>query len=134
SNLPGFTGKSAGWQLKTFDLKPYVGHSVQLQFRYMTDWATTMAGFYVDDISVIADGSPLFLDAVESLDAAWTAEGFTRDTGSVSKTHYYLAEWRNSTPFETVHNGASIVNFDAGLNNVYQYDSTGNDPKYFAYN
>src|SRR5207248_11689779 len=30
--------------------------------------------------------------------------------------------------------GASLVNFDAGLANVYQFDSIGNEPKYFSYN
>ena len=134
SNVPGFTGNSGGWVQKTFDLKNYVGKTIQLQFRYMTDWATTMAGFYVDDISVVANGSPLFLDTVETLDQAWTSSGFTRNNGTRSTTQYYLAEWRNSNPFETPYKGSNIVNFDAGLGNVYQYDSTGNQPKYFSYN
>jgi immune inhibitor A len=133
-NLPGFTGNSGGWVLKTFDLGAYVGHPIQLQFRYMTDWGTTMAGFYVDDISVVANGSPLFLDTVETLDPAWTASDWARNNGNRSTMQYYLAEWRNSNPFETPYNGSSIVNFDAGLGNVYQYDATGNQPKYFSYN
>ncbi|HEU5336455.1 MAG TPA: immune inhibitor A domain-containing protein [Terriglobales bacterium] len=133
-NLPGFTGSSGGWVLKTFDLSAYAGKNIQLQFRYMTDWSTTMAGFYVDDISVVADGAPLFADTVETLDSAWTSTGWTRNDGKDRKNHYYLAEWRNSTPFETPYGNASIVNFDAGLRNVYQYDYIGNEPKYFSYN
>jgi immune inhibitor A len=134
ANLPGFTGNSGGWVQKGFDLGAYAGHTIQLRFRYMTDWATTLAGFYVDDISVVANGSPLFLDTVESLDPGWTASGWTRNSGARSTPQYYLAEWRNSKPFETPYAGASIVNFDAGLGNVYQFDSTGNEPKYFSYN
>ncbi len=138
ANLPGFTGNSGGWVYKTYDMSAYAGQSIQLQFRYMTDWGTTMAGFYVDDISVQADGTPLFFDDVETVDPAWTAAGWTRDNGSTTKTHYYLLEWRNGTPMETTYDGTTILNFDAGLSSVYQYDpygSTGNpnEPWHFSY-
>lgn len=138
-NMPGFTGNSGGWVQKTFDLAAYAGQSILLQFRYMTDWGTTMAGFYVDDIGVTADGAPVFFDDVESLDPAWTASLWTRETGSGTKTHYYMLEWRNLKPLETAYDSTSIVNFDAGLKNVYQYDtygSTGNpdQPWYYSYN
>ncbi len=138
ANLPGFTGSSGGWVQKTFDLSAYAGRTIQLQFRYMTDWGTTMAGFYVDDIGVTADGAPVFFDDVEALDPAWAAAGWTRDPGSGAKTQYYMLEWRNSNALETPYGGASIVNFDAGLANVYQFDpygSTGNvnEPWWFPY-
>ncbi len=137
ANMPGFTGSSGGWVYKTADLSAYAGQVIQLQFRYMTDWGTTMAGFYVDDIAVTADGAALFTDDVETLDAAWTASGWTRDQGSGYKNHYYMLEWRNSTPMETATDGASIVNFDAGLSNVYSFDpyaANPNEPWYFPYN
>jgi hypothetical protein len=54
---------------------------IQLRFRYMTDWGTTGAGFYVDDISVAADGTTVFSDDVEALDPAWTATGWARRPG-----------------------------------------------------
>ena len=128
-NLPGFTGRSGGWVQKGADLSAWGGQTVQLRFRYMTDWATTMAGFYVDDVRVTADGATVFLDDVETLDPAWTAVTFRRDPGYAFYAHYYLAEWRNTAPLETPWGGASIVNFDAGLRQAYQFDpygSTGN--------
>jgi len=139
ANLPGFTGNSGGWVYKTYDLSSYAGKPIELQFRYMTDWGTTYAGFYVDDISVVADGATLFSDDVETLDPAWTAAGWMRDQGSGTKTHYYMLEWRNFTPMETPYDGTTIVNFDAGLNSAYSFDpygSTGNpnQPWYFPYN
>lgn len=138
-NMPGFTGSSGGWVQKTYDLKDYVGKSIQLQFRYMTDWGTTMAGFFIDDISVTADGVPLFSDSVETLDAAWAAKGWSRYTGSEQKAHYYMLEWRNIRPLTTPYNGVNLVNFDAGLNNVYQFDAYGstgnpNEPWWYRYN
>lgn len=140
ANLPGFTGNSGGWIYKTYDMSAYAGQSIQLQFRYMTDWGTTMAGFYVDDISLVADGATVFSDDVESLDPAWGGYGWTRDAGSGAKSHYYLLELRNLKPMETVyHDGSSIVNFDNGLKNAYSFDpygSTGNpnEPWWFSYN
>ena len=138
ANLPGFTGSSGGWVLKTADLGAYVGQTIQLQFRYMTDWGTTMAGFYVDDIAVTADAATLFSDNAETLDVTWSATGWSRVTGTESKVHYYMMEWRNLNTMETPYNGSTIVNFDAGLKNAYQFDpygSTGNpnEPWFFSY-
>ena len=136
ANLPGFTGNSGGWVLKTADLSAYAGQNILLQFRYMTDWGTTMAGFYVDDISVTADGSAVFTDDVETLDPAWTAAGWTRQQGSSLKTQYYLLELRNSRAMETAYGDTTIVNFDNGLNNVYSFDpysENPNQPMWFAY-
>ncbi|MCL4562544.1 MAG: immune inhibitor A [Chloroflexi bacterium] len=140
ANLPGFTGNSGGWVNKTFDLSAYAGQAIQLQFRYMTDWGTSMAGFYVDDIGVTADGAPVFFDDVETVDAAWAADGWTRDQGSGTKTHYYMLEWRNMNTMETPYSDATLVNFDEGLNNVYSlYYLTPTDadvvsqPDYFPY-
>ena len=108
-----------------------------LQFRYMTDWGTTLAGFYVDDIGVTADGTPVFFDDVETADAAWAVDGWTREQGSGLKTHYYMMEWRNLNPLGTESDGASIVNFDNGLMNAYSFDpyTSGNvnEPWYFSY-
>ena len=137
-NMPGFTGNSGGWLSKTFDLKDYLGQSILLQFRYMTDWGTSLAGFYVDDIGVTADGATLFFDDVETLDSAWTALGWTRDQGSGTKPHYYMMEWRNLNALETPYGSSSIVNFDNGLTGAYSFDpysSTGNpnEPWWFSY-
>jgi immune inhibitor A len=137
ANLPGFTGNSGGWVSKTADLSAYANQTIMLQFRYMTDWGTSMAGFFVDDISVVADGSPLFFDDVETVDAAWTATGWTRDQGSSLKTQYYIMEWRNLNALETPYEGTTIVNFNNGLTNAYSYDpfaANPDQPEYFSYN
>jgi bacillopeptidase F (M6 metalloprotease family) len=71
SNVPGFTGPSGGyddkghpvasWVTKTADLSDYAGKSILLSFRYITDWGTTGAGVWVDNVNVggtsISDGS-----------------------------------------------------------------------------
>lgn len=51
-NLPGFTGKYEGWQKETFDLSEYAGNNVLISFRYLTDWASNEAGWFIDNIEV----------------------------------------------------------------------------------
>lgn len=138
AQLPGFTGNSGGWVQKTADLSAYAGKNIQLQFRYMTDWGTTFAGFYVDDISMTANGSPVFSDDVETLDSAWAVDGWTREPGNGTKPHYYLLELRNLNHFTTPYGGTNLVNSDAALSTAYSFDaygSTGNpdEPWWFPY-
>jgi hypothetical protein len=51
-NLPGFTGKYTEWRNETFDLSAYAGQKVLVSFRYLTDWGTTEAGWYIDNIEI----------------------------------------------------------------------------------
>ena len=138
-NMPGFTGSTGGeWLYKTYDLADYLGMEILLQFRYMTDWATSLAGFFVDDIGVTADGAVVFFDDVEVEDLAWVVDGWTRDKGSGLFNHYYIMEYRNFAEMQTPYDDVNIVNFDTGLTGAYQFDpdgSTGNvnEPWYFSY-
>lgn len=51
-NLPGFTGKYENWTKEEFDLTPYAGQNILIGFRYMTDWGTNEAGWYIDNIEI----------------------------------------------------------------------------------
>jgi hypothetical protein len=72
ANLPGLTGCSVPVDPDTgvctpetitmsFDLSAYAGNDVLVAFRYVTDWATTYAGWFIDNVYVdgtlISDGS-----------------------------------------------------------------------------
>ncbi len=82
ANLPGLTGCSGPVDPGTFvcsldtvgmsfDLSAYAGKSILIAFRYVTDWATSGAGWYIDNVSVdgtlISDGSSVapFKDITE---------------------------------------------------------------------
>lgn len=139
AQLPGFTGRSGGWVTKTANLSAYAGKKIQLQFRYMTDWGTTGAGWFVDAVSVVADGQTLFTDGGEAIDPAWTYGGWTRSDGSLSYTRYYMAEWRNTAGFDVAREGTPVPNPDLGLTRATQYDALGstgnpNDPWLYPYN
>lgn len=51
-NLPGFTGSCPNWTTETFDLSDYAGEKILIGFRYMTDWASNEAGWYIKNIEI----------------------------------------------------------------------------------
>jgi hypothetical protein len=62
ANLPGLTDYNPDWPSWTtmsFDLTAYAGMTVQIRFRYMTDWGTTYEGWWIDSATV--SGTPLTL-------------------------------------------------------------------------
>ena len=71
ANLPGLTGSSGGWVTMSYDLSAYAGQNILVGFRYVTDWATSLTGWSVDNISVngtlISDGTDasVFKDITE---------------------------------------------------------------------
>jgi hypothetical protein len=81
ANLPGFSGHSDGWVEQEFDLSAYDGETVLLRFLYVTDWATSETGFYVDDIVVADDSGTLFTDDLEGGGGNWALSGWEWTTG-----------------------------------------------------
>jgi hypothetical protein len=51
-NVPGFTGHYEDWQQETFDLSEYAGQKVLVSFRYLTDWGSNGAGWFIDNIEI----------------------------------------------------------------------------------
>ena len=82
----GYTGTSGGssqpaWIKQEMDLSAYAGKEVQLRFEYVTDAATNLHGFAVDDIEI---SGGVFSDDAES-DRGWHTEGFVRSTNVVAQ-------------------------------------------------
>ncbi|MDX6361018.1 MAG: immune inhibitor [Streptomyces sp.] len=102
SDKPALTGSSAAYKKLAFPLDAYAGKKIALRFRYQTDGGKALKGFAADEISVSADGSPLFSDNAESADAAWTATGFSRIGASFTKDYaqYYIAENRQYVSYD----------------------------------
>ncbi|MCP4706890.1 MAG: hypothetical protein GY865_20005 [candidate division Zixibacteria bacterium] len=77
----GITGESGGWLEAEFDMTDYVGQSIYISFRYITDAGIQEEGIYFDDVemvtvfgtetlvsSSIADTSFAFIDKQEDTD------------------------------------------------------------------
>jgi hypothetical protein len=60
--LDKFTGSSGDWISKEYYLNDYINESIFIRIRYITDDYTVKEGFYIDDISPIAE-----FDTIETL-------------------------------------------------------------------
>lgn len=51
-NVPGLTSWVDEWLTLTYDLSVYAGQDILIGFRYVTDWATTYGGWWIDNVYV----------------------------------------------------------------------------------
>ena len=114
----GITGTSNGWVAGNFDLTPFAGQKVQLAFNYVADAGVSLAGFYVDDVNIEADGASIFLDNVE-VAPKFTLDKFTVSDGYMYTPQYYILEWRNQVAADLglahIARGNSLMSYDTGL-------------------
>jgi immune inhibitor A len=104
----GIDGLSDGWVPATFDLSAYAGKTIKLRFHYVTDGATRGAdenlpsGLFVDNVTVTAGGTTVFTDTAETVDPAWTVEGFRRAMATEVNTYdnYYIAGHRTYVSYD----------------------------------
>ncbi|MEX2104480.1 MAG: immune inhibitor A domain-containing protein, partial [Bacilli bacterium] len=117
-NLPGYTGSSNGWIHETIDLSSYAGQAIQLQFRYMTDWGSTLDGFFVDNVKVMKNGMEVLNDGAEG-SPSFTLAGFEKHEGKYETRHHYLVEWRNHEGVDEglahIKRGLSVMSYDPGM-------------------
>ncbi|QKE75115.1 M6 family metalloprotease domain-containing protein [Arthrobacter citreus] len=127
SSMPGFSGKSNGWEAQSFDLSAYKGQKIQLRLRSATDWGTSNVGFFADNIKVVADGATIIDDGAENATSPFTLKGFSKFDGNKYSNHYYLLEWRNQKGADEglahIKRGNSLLSYDGGLVVWYVDDS-----------
>ncbi|MFF9811183.1 immune inhibitor A domain-containing protein [Streptomyces coeruleorubidus] len=102
SDNPALDGTADSYQKLVYPLDAYAGKKIDLRFRYATDSGVSKKGFAADSVTVTADGSPVFSDNAETVDAAWKANGFTRIGGSFTEDYaqYYIAENRQYVSYD----------------------------------
>ncbi|OAN13086.1 protease [Photobacterium jeanii] len=105
--VPALTGDSNGWVNAEFDLTAYAGQEITLGFDYLTDGGVAKEGVYIDNLTILADGSQVAVAKGESDDTlAFNMKGYALNQGFHEADHYYLLQWRS-------HN-----DIDAGLANI----------------
>ena len=103
SGTPALTGTTGGaWQDMHVALDQFAGSEVQLRFRYRTDGAVIEDGFFADEITISADGAPIFTDGAESGANGWTLDGFRTAGTSETTLHdtFYIASNRTYESYD----------------------------------
>ncbi|MEW1722751.1 immune inhibitor A domain-containing protein [Streptomyces sp. NPDC093109] len=102
ADKPVLTDVSDGYKKLVFPLDAYAGQRIDLRFRYQTDGGVSGLGFTADEITLTADGAPVFTDNAETADPAWTAKGFSRIGESFTEDYdqYYIAENRQYVSYD----------------------------------
>jgi len=122
ANLPGFTGSSGGWVEEMFDLSAHAGETALFRFLYVTDWATTETGFYVDDILIIDDSGTLLDDDLEGGSGNWVLGGWEYTTG-LAENDWELT-FINPVYEKGKFSGYEILDDNMYLDGDYQRDLT----------
>jgi hypothetical protein len=88
-----FNGNQSSWVRKAYSLGNYVGKSVYVRFRCMSDGSVNSGGFYVDDIS------PATLFANVTAISSSIPDTFYAFTGHALGEYYYYVRGHNNTTF-----------------------------------
>ncbi|WP_139492712.1 immune inhibitor A domain-containing protein [Brevibacillus dissolubilis] len=83
------------WVNEEIDLSAYVGGKIKVEFNYVTDGGLALQAFYVDNITVTADGKTVFSDDAEG-EKKFELDGFIHFDGKGKFfPAYYLVELRS---------------------------------------
>jgi hypothetical protein len=99
------TGTSNGWSEWSVDLSAYEGQQVEVSISYVTDWATQGIGVFLDDVSVLVDGTAVTETSFETDLGVWTVSGSPE--GSANNVNDWI---RTQLGFEE---GAAVTTEDA---------------------
>jgi immune inhibitor A len=103
NNDPAISSSSEGeWLDMNVPLDSVAGSEVQLRFRYKTDGGVAPPGFFADEITVSADGEPVFTDGAEDGENGWTLDGFRTagQTETLPFDHFYIASNRTYESYD----------------------------------
>ena len=103
------TGTSQGWQLWSSDLTAYAGQQVEVSISYASDWGGQGTGVFLDDVSVLADGSPVADTGFEADLGGWSVagppEGSVANSTDWARTQLGFEEGAITTTQDTIYAG-----------------------------
>ncbi|WP_407945414.1 immune inhibitor A domain-containing protein [Paenibacillus silvestris] len=110
------------WVDKSYNLAPFIGKKVTLNFDYVTDGGLALNGFAMDNAKLTVDGKVAFSDDAEGA-PAFKLDGFVQSNGMEFKKHYYYLEWRNYEGADKALAFSRGVKYNTGLVVWYADDS-----------
>lgn len=78
------TNASTSWIQQTVDLTPYAGQEILVRFDFVTDQATVLPGWLLDQVEIPEIG---FVDGFETPNPVWEAEGWVRINNRVPQDY-----------------------------------------------
>jgi hypothetical protein len=103
------TGSSQGWSEWSVDLSDYAGQQVEVSISYVSDWGTQGVGVFLDDVTVLVDGTALAETGFEDDLGGWTVagspEGSAGNTNDWIRTQLGFEEGAITTTEDTVFAG-----------------------------
>ena len=113
------TGSSQGWSEWSVDLSAYAGQQVEVSISYVSDWSSQGIGVFLDDASVLVDGSNIDADpSFESGLGPWTAsgppEGSAANANDWVRTQLGFEEGAAVTTEDTVYFGFGLEGLAQG--------------------
>lgn len=113
---------NGAWVDKSYDLSPFVGKKVALQFDYVTDGGLALNGFAMDNAILTVNGQVVYSDDAEGT-PKFSLNGFVVSNGVEFKKHYYYLEWRNYAGADKALAYSRGVKYNTGLVVWYADDS-----------
>ena len=102
-------GTGGGWETWDLDLSAFAGSEVELVISYVTDWGTLGTGVFVDDTSVIVDGTTIratsFEDGLGGWEILGPPAGSSGGTGGWVRSEAVIVTWAAVTTPDTVLHG-----------------------------
>jgi len=125
ANLPGITGDSpfVRFQQVSYDLSNWAGQIVKVRFRYITDWSTSLDGWYVDNIRLNgklldnADDLIIFKPAFPPKIIDWMVSIYL--PGCTTNGIYYLPIVLNLRPQEITDTAIRYIGTFAAYHEMY---------------
>jgi Zinc carboxypeptidase/Immune inhibitor A-like, MAM domain len=113
------TGSSQGWSEWSVDLSDYAGQQVEVSISYVSDWSVQGIGVFLDDVSVLVDGSNIDADpSFESGLGPWTPsgapEGSAANANDWTRTQLGFEEGAAVTTEDTVYFGFGLEGLAQG--------------------
>jgi len=118
--IDAFTGSSGDWVYKEYNLDKYAGESLFIRFRYTTDQSTLLEGFYVDDISQVAN-----FGSVNILSNSIT-HNYYNITNKPQGTYYYCVKGHNNARGWGDNSTLEKITVTGGGNPTYPVLTLGN--------
>ncbi len=148
--LETFTGRQLGWILRNYSLNNYINRSVYINFTTSYDASVVEDGFFVDNVSIVANSGIVFSEDFNST-SNWSLAGYshsndtfinftnTNYTGHYNITGFsgnatvitsFRSPWIRVVDRAATYDANHTAEVNSTLNGSHSWNWNGSDPSY----